>query len=166
MPSGFDRLIDRTDWDKSKHWEMLGPETPQQWQWLKSGYISTGPRIRFRPMGNYFQVWPPLGSNEYLGFEYISKYWVLASGDVAPTKSSFTVDTDTSIYPDALMQALLRLKYFEIKGFDTTAVLQEYVSQRDLFKANDTGSPVLSYAPRISNILIGWNNIPDAGYGA
>ncbi len=49
MPSDFDRLIDRTDWDKSQHWEMLGPETAQQWQWLKSGFISSGPRIRFRP---------------------------------------------------------------------------------------------------------------------
>ena len=26
MPSDYDRLIDRTDWDKSQHWEMLGPE--------------------------------------------------------------------------------------------------------------------------------------------
>jgi hypothetical protein len=26
MPSDFDRKIDRTQWDKSKHWEALGPE--------------------------------------------------------------------------------------------------------------------------------------------
>jgi hypothetical protein len=25
---------------------MLGPEDAQQWEWLLSGYISTGPRIR------------------------------------------------------------------------------------------------------------------------
>ncbi len=51
MPSDYDRLIDDTDWDKSRHWGILGPETAQQWQWLKSGYISTGPRMRFRVLG-------------------------------------------------------------------------------------------------------------------
>ena len=66
FPSGYDRLIDRTDWDKSQHWEMLGPETGQQWQWLKSGFISTGPRIRFRPLGNLFQIWPAIGAEHVL----------------------------------------------------------------------------------------------------
>ena len=47
LPAAYDRLIDRTDWDKTQHWEMLGPETMQQVQWLKSGFISTGPRVRY-----------------------------------------------------------------------------------------------------------------------
>ena len=34
LPTAYDRLIDRTDWDKTQHWEMLGPETPQQMAWL------------------------------------------------------------------------------------------------------------------------------------
>src|ERR1051325_3557590 len=38
-PTDYDSPIDRTQWDKSRHWEMLGPETNQQWEWLKSGYI-------------------------------------------------------------------------------------------------------------------------------
>lgn len=166
MPSDFDRLVDRTDWDKSKHWEMLGPETAQQWQWLKSGYISTGPRVRFRPMGNYFQLWPPLSTNEYLGFEYVSKNWVVATGDVAPSKSAFGLDTDSCIFPDPLMYTLVRLAFYQAKGFDTQALMLEYQTQKNLAKAHDAGSPVLSYAPRISNVLIGWENIPDSGFGA
>ena len=98
MPSDYDRPIDRTHWDKSKHWEMLGPETAQQWQWLKSGYISTGPRIRFRLLGGFFQIWPAVTTPEYLGLEYISKNW--AANASGTGKSSFTVDTDTCIYPD------------------------------------------------------------------
>ena len=35
MPSDFDRPVDRTQWDKTRHWEMIGPDTAQQWQWLK-----------------------------------------------------------------------------------------------------------------------------------
>lgn len=166
MPDDFDRLIDRTDWDKSKHWEMLGPSTPQQWQWLKSGYISTGPRVRFRPLGGYFQVWPMLATNEYLGFEYISTYWVTATGLILPNQGSLTADTDTCVFPDRLMVLGTKLKYFEIKGFDTTALYRDYKSQLEIAKANDAGSPTLSMAPRISTVLIGWENIPDSNYGS
>ena len=166
-PSDFDRQIDRTHWDKSKHWEMLGPSTPQQREWLRSGYISTGPRVRYSYMGGYFMIWPPLGTDETLSYEYVSKYWVNATAPtlLTPTKQSFTVDTDTCIFPDALMRALIKLKYFEVKGFDTTAFYRDYVMQRDLAKANDAGSMTLSMNPRPASVLIGWNNIPDSGYG-
>ena len=167
-PADFDRQIDRTHWDKSKHWEMLGPSTPQQREWLRSGYISTGPRVRYSYMGGYFMIWPPLGAEESLSFEYVSKYWVLATSPttLAPTKQSFTVDTDTCIFPDALMRALIKLKYFEVKGFDTTAFYRDYITQRDLAKANDAGSPTLAMNPRPASVLIGWENIPDSGFGS
>jgi hypothetical protein len=165
MPSDYDRLIDRTDWDKSKHWEMLGPETAQQWQWLKSGYISTGPRVRYRVMGDTFQIWPPLGTNEYIGFEYVSNAWVATAAGVSPTKTSFTLDTDVCIFPDNLMVLGLKKKYFEVKGFDVTAFTRDYQMQLNIAKAADAGSPTLSMAPRRSQVLIGWENIPDSGYG-
>ena len=164
MPSAFDRLIDKTDWDKSKHWEMLGPETGQQWQWLKSGFISTGPRLRFRVLGDLFQVWPPSGVDDTLGFEYVSRNWAATTAGVA--KASFTVDTDTCIYPDRLVVLFLKKKYFEIKGFDTTALERDYSAELDLAKANDAGSPTLSMNPRLSETLLGWGQIPDSGYGS
>jgi hypothetical protein len=166
MPTGFDRLIDRTDWDKSQHWEMMGPETAQQWQWLKSGYISTGPRVRFRVLGGLFQIWPALGANHQLGFEYVSNLWVLATGGTTATKASFTVDTDTCIFPDRLMVLGTKLKYFEVKGFDTTALWRDYNMQLDLAKAHDAGSPTLSFAPRPTSVLIGFENIPDSNFGS
>lgn len=165
LPADFDRPIDRTQWDKSKHWEMLGPSTPQQQEWLRSGYISTGPRVRFWMKGGYFQIWPPLGATESLAYEYLSKYWVLATAATAVSKIGFTVDTDTCIFPDPLMECLIRLKYFEVKGFDTTAMKLEYVQQLDIAKANDGGSQTLNMAPRQSSVLIGWENIPPTGYG-
>lgn len=166
LPSDFDRVIDRTDWDKSQHWEMLGPETPQQWQWLISGYISTGPRVRYRLLDNLFQIWPALGSVHTLGFEYISNAWVRVGSATEPTLTSFTADTQTCVFPDRLMVLGLKLKYFEIKSFDTTALWRDYTRHLEIAKAADAGSPNLSFAPRISTVLIGWENIPDSGYGS
>lgn len=164
MPSDYDRQIDRTHWDKSKHWEMLGPESPQQWEWLISGYISTGPRVRYRIFGGYFQIWPMMSTSEVLGFEYVSNAWASSSGGTA--QSSMTADTDTCIFPDRLMVTLLKLKFWQVKGFDTSAFLEDYVSQLNIAKANDAGSPDLSLSPRASKLLIGWEQIPDSGYGS
>lgn len=163
MPSDYDRLISRTDWDKTNRWEILGPETPQQWQYLKSGIISTGPRARFRILGGYFQVWPPLVAAGYYGFEYISSNWALSNAGVG--KSSFTADTDTSLFPDHLLVLGTKLKYFEIKGFDTFYLGNDYQNQLALAKSADKSATTLSMAPKLSEILIGIENIPDSGYG-
>ena len=164
LPSDYDSLVPRTMWDKSKRWELLGPETPQQWEWLLSGYISTGPRIRWRLYGDYFQIWPPVTTAEYLGFEYRSKGWVTAADSTV--KNSFTVDTDTCIYSDRLMVLSLKLKYFEAKGFDTTAMYRNYREELGATMALNQSAANISFAPRPGAVLIGYDNIPDSGYGS
>jgi hypothetical protein len=163
LPSDWDRQVDRTHYDKSKRWEMLGPTSAQQWQFLKSSYISTGPRIRYRILGGYFQIWPAMNTDEYLGFEYMSNQWATSSTGV--TQTSFLADSDTCIFPDRLMVTALKKKYFEIKGFDATAFTRDYLQQLSFAKANDSGSATLSFAPTPGAILIGFENIPDANYG-
>ncbi len=163
LPSDFETITDNTHWDKTKHWQMLGPEDAQQWQWLKSGYISTGPRIRWRILGQQFQIWPPYNTKEYLGFEYRSKGW--ARSAAGAVKNSFTADSDTTIYDDRLLVLGTKLKYFQIKSFDTTALQQDYFRVLNVVKANDKGSANLSFAPYPSKVLIGYANIPDTGYG-
>jgi len=164
LPPDYESITDRTHWDKTKHWEMLGPEDAQQWQWLKSGYISTGPRVRWRILGQYFQIWPIMNTQEYLGFEYRSKGWARSSSD--EVKNSFTADTDTTVFDDQIMILGTKLRYWQIKGFDTTALQQEYDRYLNVAKSNDKGAPNLSFAPYPSKVLIGYANIPDTGYGS
>ena len=163
LPSDYESAVPRTMWDLSKHWEMLGPESPQQWEWLLSGFISTGPRIRWRLLGKYFQIWPGVSTNELLGYEYRSNGWALSS--TGTVKTSFTADTDTCIYPDRLMVLATKLKYFEAKGFDTTAMFRNYLEEFEIVRAQDMSAANLSFAPRPGTVLIGYDNIPDTGYG-
>jgi len=163
LPFDFETITDRTHWDKTKHWEMLGPEDAQQWQWLKSGYISTGPRVRWRILGGLFQIWPPMNTQEYLGFEYRSNAWAQsASGS---PQQSLVLDSDTALFDTRVLVLYTKLKYFQVKGFDTTALLQDFQRYLSIAKANDKGAPNLSFAPNPSKVLIGWANIPDTGYG-
>jgi hypothetical protein len=164
LPADFETITNRTMWDKSKHWEMLGGEDAQQWQWLKSGYISTGPRIRWRILDNQFQIWPIMNTQEYLGWEYRSKGW--ARSAAGAIKNSFTVDTDTTVYDDRILVLYTKMKYFQIKNFDTTSLSQDYQRYLSVAKANDKGAPNLSFAPYPSKVLIGYANIPDTGYGS
>jgi hypothetical protein len=144
LPPDFETITDRTQWDKSKHWESLGGETAQQWQWLKSGYISTGPRIRWRILDNQFQIWPVMNTNEYLGWEYRSKGWARSS--TGAIKNSFTQDSDTTVFDDRLMVLYTKLKYFQVKSFDTTALNQDYMRYLSFVKANYIGATNLSFA--------------------
>jgi len=164
LPADFERITNRTQWDKTKHWEALGPEDAQQWQWLKSGYISTGPRIRWRILDNQFQVWPPMNTQEYIGWEYKSRGF--ARGADGSVKTSFTADSDTTVLDDRIFVLGTKLKYWAIKGFDTTALMQEYQRYLSVAKAQDKGAPNLSFAPYPSKVLIGYANIPDTGYGS
>jgi len=164
LPPDYETITDNTHWDKTKHWQMLGPVDAQQWQWLKSGYISTGPRVRWRILGGKFQIWPPYNTQEYLGFEYRSKGFVRSSTD--QVKNSFTADSDTTVLDDTVLVLATKLKYFQIKNFDTTALQQDYMRYLNVAKANDKGSANLSFATSPSAVLIGWANIPDTGYGS
>lgn len=164
FPADYESIVPRTMWDKDKHWEMLGPESPQQWEWILSGYIATGPRVRWRLLGSYFQIWPGFSNAELLGFEYRSNGWATSAAGVA--KTSFTVDTDTCQYPSRLMVLFTKLKYFEAKGFDTTAMFRNYTTELEAAMALDMSAANLSFAPKPGSVLIGWDNIPDSGYGS
>ena len=167
FPADFDRMVDRTYWDKSKNWQIYGPETGQQWQWLKSGFSATGPVYRFRQLGGLFQIWPPLNADDYVGFEYISNYWVATSASAAGSKTAFTVDTDVCLFPDRLMIDGLKYRFAEQQGLERTPMYEKaWRRQLDIAKAADAGAATLSMAPRPASVLLNWWNIPDSGLGS
>ena len=164
MPSDYQRTVNKTQYNKSNRWSVIGPKTAQEWQWLKASYITTGPRMRYRIMGDEFVIWPAsYADNIVLGFEYQSNGWVEAADGTPKTKA--TVDTDTFLFPDRLLVLGTKLKYFEIKGFDTTTLYADYQRELSKFKAQDAGADTLSMSPRYPNILLTQNNLPDTGFG-
>jgi hypothetical protein len=163
MPSDYQRMVNKTQYNKSNRWSVIGPKDAQEWQWLKASYVTTGPRMRFRIAGNKFVVWPMPTAQVILGFEYQSGSWVVASDGSYKTK--FSADTDTSIFPDRLLVLGTKLKYFQIKGFDTTSLQADFAREVSKFKAQDAGADTLSLAPKYPNILLTQNNLPDTGFG-
>jgi hypothetical protein len=163
MPSDYQRSVNKTQYNKTNRWSVIGPKSAQEWQWIKASYITTGPRMRYRIMGDKFTIWPMATTQVTLGFEYQSNAWV--EGSDGTPKQKATSDTDTFLFPDRLLVLGTKLKYFEIKGFDTTTLFADYQRELSKFKAQDAGADTLSMAPRYPNILLTQNNLPDTGFG-
>lgn len=169
LPTDFDRYIDQTQWDRRFHWEMIGPMSPQEDQFQRSGIAALGPRRKWRQIGrgaNAFRIWPqPSGSSDSpatLVWEYISNNWVNKA--VGTFASALTANDDTVVFPDDLLMMGIKWRFWQIKGFAYADLQAEYIDWVNREKARDGGQKILSLAPRPHTGLIGSDNIQDASF--
>jgi hypothetical protein len=165
FPSDFDRPVNQSEWDRTNHWRLDGPITPQEWQFRKGGIVSSGPRSRFRIQGNQLKIDPTPTSVFTVAYEYISNKWVL-DNDGSTYKTSFTEDEDTALFKDRLLILGTKLRFFEIKGMDTTTLARDFTREVMNSQAQDQGAPTLSLARRTRSIFITSDNAPETGFGS
>lgn len=177
LPSDWSYFLDQTQWDRTNHWPLLGPKTAQEWQWLKGGLLSSGPRLRYRVLGGKFQLFPtPSATNTppsdntgvfapwTLAMEYVASAW-LADASVANTFYSMAnSDTDVPLIDPWILVKFLKMKYWEAKGLDTRAYTKDFLQTWENRIGKNKGAPVLTLAPRQRTMLIGINNIPDGSW--
>lgn len=177
MPSDWSYFLDQTQWDRTNHWPLLGPKTAQEWQWLKGGLLSSGPRLRYRVLGGKFQLFPtpnaqntPTNGSDgafvpwTLAMEYVSDTW-LASATEANTFYNFAQDDTNLLLVDPwIMVKFIKMKYWEAKGLDTTAYSKDFIGMWESRIGKNKGAPMLTLAPRARTMLIGINNIPDGSW--
>lgn len=165
MPADYDRMVAQTQWDRTNFWPNSGSKSAQQWQNMKSGVLATGPRLRYRVYQNKLRFTPPPTEVWTEVFEYISNYWVLATGGTAPTKSKFSADTDTCIFPDDVMTNGIKFQWKKTKGLDFSAELAEFGRSVSYAKAQDVPPQYTSLSPQPTPALITTQNIPDSNFG-
>lgn len=167
VPDDFQTFINRTQWDRTNHWELIGPMSPQENQWVMSGIVTTGPRRRFRQVGrgvDVFRIWPPPTSNDTpatLAYEYVSNYW--AASAAGTPQAGFVYDTDTSVYDDRVVIAGIKYMYFASKGFDATRLERDYRTYIQTSIGRDGGGATLDMARRRFPIFISPASVQD-GY--
>lgn len=169
IPEDFSWFINRTMWDRTNRWELIGPISPQIDQWERSGVVTTGPRRRWRQIGLPLTCWrlwpPPTATNDFPGtlvFEYVSKYWAQnSSGTSIPT---VTADDDTTVVDAQAIILGVKWRLWQIRGMDYAPMQLEYLNYRSRLQARDGGSPDLSLSPRPTRTyLLGPQNVQD-GY--
>jgi hypothetical protein len=164
LPSGYDRMISDTNWDRTDHWRNLGTKSSQDWQFLQGGIISIGPRERYRIYNGKFRIFQALTTVYNFSFEYVSNYWVCATGSSEGTKAEFTADTDTCVFPDDLMMAGLKFYFLKAKKLDYGIELGEFTRALSYNKAQDVPVPSMSLAPVGMNQLVGPWSVQDGNW--
>ena len=164
LPDGYDRMISDTNWDRTDHWRNLGTKSSQDWQFLQGGIISIGPRERYRIYNNKFRIFQALTTVYNFSFEYVSNYWVCATGSDQGSKAAYTLDTDTSIFPDDLMLAGLKFYFLKAKKLDFTVELGEFMRTLSYCKAQDVPVSAMSLAPVGMNQLVGPWSVQDGNW--
>ena len=164
LPSGYDRMISDTNWDRTDHWRNIGTKSSQDWQFLQGGIISIGPRERYRIYNGKFRIFQALTTVYNFSFEYVSNYWVCAAGSSEGTKAQFTADTDTSVFPDDLMMAGLKFYFLKAKKLDYGIELGEFTRALSYNKAQDVPVPSMSLAPVGMNQLVGPWSVQDGNW--
>jgi hypothetical protein len=164
LPSDWSYFLDQTQWDRTNHWPLLGPKTAQEWQWLKGGLLSSGPRIRYRVVGGNLELFPGSSVTSKIAMEYIADSWLASADTVNTYYAEVTADSDILLLDPWIVTAYLKLKYWEAKGLDTTAYTKDFVGIWEARIGKSKGAPVLTLAPRARTMLIGINNIPDGSW--
>ncbi len=219
LPADFERFNFQTHWDRSNHWEILGPLSPEEWQWRKSGIVNSAPRRRWRVKGftasqlSLDPTPPAADAGQTMVYEYQTRSWcsprlwvtglAVASGSyiayngniytatsagttgaTAPTHTSgsmsdgavtwayssaayetFRADTDISQINDDLIILGIKWRFLMMKGLDWEVHRADHEAAMKRMSTDLKGAPRLSITRTPSEFLIGYNNIPDSGYG-
>jgi hypothetical protein len=168
LPAGFQRPVDGTMWDRSRYWQMRGPQSPQQWQVYKSsviGQASVQRRFRFRQEGGQlrFSIDPvPTDNGSALVMEYVSNAWCQSNNGVAQTQ--WEADTDTGILDEYLMRLGVTWRMLRRLGLSYSEELDQYETQVRKAMAADGGAAILSIVPQTYSFLLSPANIQEASF--
>lgn len=103
---------------------LLGPVNTEELNQLKALPASTV-RPVWRIVGTSIELWPAISAGEIITFSYYSSYWILASNGTT-RKAEWSVDTDTSLIPERLIQKYILWRWMASKGFDYAEAFRDY----------------------------------------
>lgn len=171
LPDDFGWIIDQTGWNPVAGGNGLplgGPLTEQDWAYLVSTNLASSTiYISFKQADGQFQVLPqPPPDGQEITFEYMSRYWVAeAATPTVPAKDAPTQADDVVLFEPVLITKLLKLRFLEAKGFDTTAAVSQFANVFSQWTGKDTSAQVLNMARVRVFPYLGWRNVPETNYG-
>jgi hypothetical protein len=167
LPGDWRYFRDQSQWDRTNHWPLLGPKSAAEWAFLKGGIVASFPRMRYRVKNDKLCFFPkPQSTNQYnMAMEYMRSNWVFTSGDTTePTADMIKLDGDTPWFDPWILIKFTKLKFYQLKGFDTAGVQGDFMRVFEALKGKDTGAPVLSLIAQKSPYFIGIQSIPDGSW--
>lgn len=170
MPTDFRKYTNKTWWDRTNQWELLGPDSAQVDQWHRSGIVATGPRRHFRNIGPYantYRLWPPpmtLTEPIQLVYEYITINTVRVHGSTSVFSATIANDDDTFLLDARALALGIKWRFWEQKGFNWVSKRKEYDDWVDRLMGRDGGAETLSLVQRNNNMYLSPADIQDTNF--
>ena len=164
LPSDFDRFIANTFNNRSTRRPIIGPVTPQQWQWLVAQPAYSTVYLMYRERQGQFLIGPPTvapPAGQTIAYEYVSKNW--AKSATGTPQASMLADTDTAYLDESLIADAVIWMFLRAKGFSYAEEMQTYSRNLDQQMARDGGSTALQLSPRMLDL--NRMNLPDGNFG-
>jgi hypothetical protein len=166
LPSDFSKLMNQTLWEESNIYSVIGPISGRAWAYMKNS-VTLAPQYCFIIKDRKFQFMPTPGTDGQgtgdINYDYFSEGWV--QDHLNPARYMAVVENDADIiqFDFWLVVKLLKLKTWEAKGLDTTALRDDFMRTFSDVTGQDKGAPVLGLVRR-------WDSLPtpvapETGFG-
>ncbi len=169
LPADYAYIINQTAWDRTNNVVLGGPLSAQEWQYLEGrDLVSSTIYATFREVENQFWLFPqPPVVGIDIAYEYISRNWVQVSGVAGDFADVLVNSADVVLFEPHLFERLLKLRFLEARGFDTSMAAGQYAKSLSSWQGKDKGAPVLNQGRHHTGIpyLDGLYNTPDSGFG-
>lgn len=168
LPSDFLYIMNQTAWDRTNDRPVYGPLSAQDWSYLEGRDLTSGGTmyVNFRLKGDQISLYPTDTTGTTIAYEYITRNWVLDSTTGTTYIDEIQTGADQPLFNRTLLARMVKVKFLEAKGFDTTKAQADLNQSFQLLIARNKGAPILNTTSmRSKNPLLGSQSVPDTGYG-
>lgn len=172
IPSDFAYMIPQTGWDQSNRLPLGGPLSAQQWTYLQGRDLAQNTiYVSLRFEQNRIRLYPdaPTPAGVELSFEYISRNLIqIAATDPQEYTDEATAAGDIVLFPPNVITRMLKMKFLDAKGFNTTKATDDFYRALQSWQGKDNSAGIVSVSGRSGGIryLNGFTNTPDTGFGS
>jgi hypothetical protein len=168
LPTDFLYMMNQTAWDRTNDNPVYGPLSAQDWQHLEGrGLSNSTSYVAFRLKEDKISLYPQATTGTTIAYEYINRNWVLDSTTGTTYADSVQTGADTPQFNRTLLARMLKVKFLEAKGFDTSKAQADLNQSFQLLVARNKGAPVLNTVSMSQRQpYLNYDSIPDTGYGS
>lgn len=164
VPEDCEWLIHNSFFNRTTRRPVLGPISPQLWQNIQANPQINRVILAYRQRENEFLITPNPPPGQTIGFEYITKNWVISS-DELETYARWMHDSDTSFLEEEQMKLGIRWRWKKTKGLPYGEDFDTYRKELAQLQARDGGSTVLNQTGGGDWVYVGNPNVPETGFG-
>jgi hypothetical protein len=167
LPADFFRFVDQTQNDVTARLPSWGPIGSMAWQSIKALTPFVTFELMWRVVEDQIVFLNPPSSAHTFTYEYLSQGYITDADDVTLYKNEATKNGDVVLIDEFLVTQLARVKWLEIKGFDSGIAQADYMRAFNARVGRKDGAAILSTAGRPINggRLLDALNVPSIGYG-